>query len=239
MKLYHSTSSPNSRRVRMFIAEKGISIPLQSVNLAEKEQFSDRFKAINPRQQVPVLVLDDGTTIAEVPAIWRFLEETHPTARCSGATRPTRHSSPCGSAGSNSTGSPRPWKACAMRHRASRAARYRSARLRADSRAGRTQQAPRRRFLCRLRRPPRRRAFRGRSRLLGGRHHRHRDRRFCDRRVEDADPRRRSRPASLVRDSGRASQRRRVDVRLPISGPPPVSNGIAVTARRPTHRHGE
>jgi glutathione S-transferase len=78
MKLYHSTSSPNSRRVRMFIAEKAISIPLQSVNLGEKEQFSNWFKAINPRQQVPALVLDDGTTVAEVPAIWRFLEETHP-----------------------------------------------------------------------------------------------------------------------------------------------------------------
>ena len=78
MKLYHSTASPNSRRVRMFMADKGISIPLQPVNLAEKEQFSDAFKAINPRQQVPVLVLDDGTTIAEVPAIWRFLEESHP-----------------------------------------------------------------------------------------------------------------------------------------------------------------
>lgn len=78
MKLYHSTSSPNSRRVRMFIAEKGISIPLQPVNLGEKEQFSDWFKAVNPRQQVPALVLDDGTTVAEVPAIWRFLEETYP-----------------------------------------------------------------------------------------------------------------------------------------------------------------
>ena len=78
MKLYHSTSSPNSRRVRMFVAEKGISIPLQPVNLGEKEQFSDWFKAINPRQQVPALVLDDGTTVAEVPAIWRFLEETYP-----------------------------------------------------------------------------------------------------------------------------------------------------------------
>ena len=77
MKLYHSTSSPNSRRVRMFIAEKGISIPLQLVNLGEKEQFSNWFKAINPRQQVPALVLDDGTTVAEVPAVWRFLEETY------------------------------------------------------------------------------------------------------------------------------------------------------------------
>jgi glutathione S-transferase len=62
----------------MFIAEKGLSIPSQPVNLAEKEQFSDWFKAINPRQQVPALVLDDGTTVAEVPAIWRFLEEAYP-----------------------------------------------------------------------------------------------------------------------------------------------------------------
>src|SRR5258708_1769069 len=78
MKLYHATASPNSRRVRMFMAEKGISIPLQPVNLAEKEQFSDRFNASNPRQHVPVLGLDARTTIPEVPAIWRFLEETHP-----------------------------------------------------------------------------------------------------------------------------------------------------------------
>ncbi len=49
MNLYHSTASPNSRRVRIFMAEKGISIPLQPVNLGEKEQFSDGFKAINPR----------------------------------------------------------------------------------------------------------------------------------------------------------------------------------------------
>ena len=78
MMLYHSTSSPNSRRVRLFVAEKGISIPPQPVNLGEKEQFSDWFKAINPRQQVPTLVLNDRTTVAEVPAIWRFLEETYP-----------------------------------------------------------------------------------------------------------------------------------------------------------------
>jgi glutathione S-transferase len=78
MKLYHSASSPNSRRVRIYIAEKGLSIPSRPVNLAEKEQFSDWFKAINPRQQVPALVLDDGTTVAEVPAIWHFLEETYP-----------------------------------------------------------------------------------------------------------------------------------------------------------------
>ncbi len=78
MKLYHATSSPNSRRVRMFIAEKSIAIPLNPVNLREGEQFSDWFTAINPRQQVPVLVLEDGRALAEVPAIWRYLEEIFP-----------------------------------------------------------------------------------------------------------------------------------------------------------------
>jgi len=78
MKLYHSPASPNSRRVRIFIAEKGIDIPFQVVNLGEKEQFSDWFKAINPRSQVPALALDDGRGIAEVPAILRYLEEVHP-----------------------------------------------------------------------------------------------------------------------------------------------------------------
>jgi glutathione S-transferase len=78
MKLYHATSSPNSRRVRMFIAEKGIAIPFHPVNLREKEQFSDWFTKINPRQQVPALVLDDGQALAEVTAIWRYLEETFP-----------------------------------------------------------------------------------------------------------------------------------------------------------------
>ena len=78
MKLYHSPASPNSRRVRIFIAEKGIDIPLQVVNLGEKEQASDWFKAINPRQQVPALALDDGRAIAEVPVIWRYLEDVYP-----------------------------------------------------------------------------------------------------------------------------------------------------------------
>jgi glutathione S-transferase len=58
----------------MFMAENDIEIPLQPVSLAEKVQFSDWFTAINSRQQVPVLVLDDGTSVAEVPAIWRFLD---------------------------------------------------------------------------------------------------------------------------------------------------------------------
>ena len=78
MKLYQSNGSPNSRRVRIYLAEKGISMPFVPVDLGAREQFSDAYAAINPRRVVPALVLGDGTTIAEVPAIIRYLEETHP-----------------------------------------------------------------------------------------------------------------------------------------------------------------
>jgi glutathione S-transferase len=76
--LYHAGGSPNSRRVRIFIAEKGVQVPLVAVDLGSKEQFSDAYKKINPRSMVPTLVLENGTSIAEVPAIWRYLEEAHP-----------------------------------------------------------------------------------------------------------------------------------------------------------------
>jgi glutathione S-transferase len=76
--LYESKSSPNSRRVRIFIAEKRIDIPTKPVDLGAKEQFSDAYRAINPRSQVPALALPDGPVIAEVPAIWRYLEEAYP-----------------------------------------------------------------------------------------------------------------------------------------------------------------
>ncbi|NEV00585.1 glutathione S-transferase family protein [Bradyrhizobium uaiense] len=78
MKLYQSFGSPNSRRVRIYLAEKGITMPFVPVDLGAREQFSDAYAAINPRRVVPALVLDDGTAIAEVPAIIRYLEETHP-----------------------------------------------------------------------------------------------------------------------------------------------------------------
>ncbi len=78
LKLYESNVSPNSRRVRIFLAEKGICVARVPVDLAAKEQFSEAYKRINPRQVVPTLVLDDGTAIGEVPAILRYLEETHP-----------------------------------------------------------------------------------------------------------------------------------------------------------------
>ncbi|MFJ5299177.1 glutathione S-transferase [Pseudomonas sp. NPDC088368] len=84
--LYHATGSPNSRRVRMFIAEKGLQVPMVPVDLGNKEQFSDAYKAINPRSMVPTLVLTDGTSVAEVPAIWRYLEEAYPEQPLLGRT---------------------------------------------------------------------------------------------------------------------------------------------------------
>ena len=90
MKLHHSASSPNSRRVRIFLAEKGLSIPLVTVDLGKGEQHSDAYRAINPRRVVPTLVLEDGTAIGEVPAICRYIEETHPTPPLLGGTAKER-----------------------------------------------------------------------------------------------------------------------------------------------------
>jgi glutathione S-transferase len=78
LKLYQSNGSPNSRRIRIYLAEKGLNVPLVPVDLGAKEQFSDAYRAINPRSMVPTLVLADGAAIGEVPAIWRYLEEAFP-----------------------------------------------------------------------------------------------------------------------------------------------------------------
>jgi glutathione S-transferase len=90
MKLYQSNASPNSRRVRIFLAEKGIAIPVVPVDLAAKEQFCDAYAAINPRRVVPTLLLDDGTAIGEVPVIQRYLEEIHPEPALFGTSPQTR-----------------------------------------------------------------------------------------------------------------------------------------------------
>lgn len=86
LSLYQSNGSPNSRRVRIYLAEKGIALTVVPVDLGAKEQFTDAYRAINPRLQVPALVLEDGTTIGEVPAIWRYLEEAFPAIPLLGAT---------------------------------------------------------------------------------------------------------------------------------------------------------
>jgi glutathione S-transferase len=86
LKLYHATNSPNSRRVRIFLAEKGLKPTLFAIDLGSGEQHSDAYRAINPRRAVPALVLEDGTTIGEVPAIMRYLDEAFPETPLLGAT---------------------------------------------------------------------------------------------------------------------------------------------------------
>jgi glutathione S-transferase len=71
----------------MFLAEKGVSLKLVSIDLAEGEQHGDVYRTINPRWVVPTLVLEDGTAIGEVLAIWRYLEEAYTATRLLGATR--------------------------------------------------------------------------------------------------------------------------------------------------------
>ena len=78
MILHDSTAAPNPRLVRIFMAEKGISIPLVQVDLASGENRREPFLTKNPMAGVPVLELDDGTCIAETVAICRYLELTHP-----------------------------------------------------------------------------------------------------------------------------------------------------------------
>ena len=78
MKLYDGGRAPNPRRVRVFLAEKGISVPLEPVNLGALEHKTPAYTAINPLQRVPALVLDDGTVIAESIAICRYFEALHP-----------------------------------------------------------------------------------------------------------------------------------------------------------------
>jgi glutathione S-transferase len=86
LKLYHSAGSPNSRRVRIFLAEKGLTVSLAAVDLGKGEQHSEAYRAINPRRVVPTLVLEDGTAIGEVPAIMRYLEESFPEEPLLGTT---------------------------------------------------------------------------------------------------------------------------------------------------------
>lgn len=78
MKLYDFEQAPNPRRVRIFLAEKGVEIPIVSVDLMTREQLGDDYRAINPLSEVPALELDDGTVITESTAICRYIEEIHP-----------------------------------------------------------------------------------------------------------------------------------------------------------------
>ena len=78
MKLYDSVAAPNPRRVRIFLAEKGITVPIEQVDIAKAVNRQPEFLAKNPYGGLPVLQLDDGTYLAESIAICRYFEERHP-----------------------------------------------------------------------------------------------------------------------------------------------------------------
>jgi glutathione S-transferase len=78
VKIYDFIGAPNPRRVRIFLAEKGISVPYEQVNIATSENRKPEFLQKNPLGGLPVLELDDGTHIAESVAICRYFEETKP-----------------------------------------------------------------------------------------------------------------------------------------------------------------
>ena len=78
MKLYDGGRAPNPRRTRIFLAEKGITLPLEQVDLGGMQQRTPDYTAVNPLQRVPALVLDDDTVITESIAICRYFEELQP-----------------------------------------------------------------------------------------------------------------------------------------------------------------
>ena len=92
MKFYDCKTAPSPRRVRIFIAEKGMDIETVQVDLGGGEQFGEAFRKINADCVVPALELDDGTCISEVLAICSYLEELHPEPNLMGTNAAERAS---------------------------------------------------------------------------------------------------------------------------------------------------
>ncbi len=78
MKLYDNRFAPSPRRVRMFLAEKGMTVTVVPIDIAAQEHQRPEFRAINPLATVPVLELDDGSRLTESLAICRYLEALEP-----------------------------------------------------------------------------------------------------------------------------------------------------------------
>ncbi len=78
MKLFDGGRAPNPRRVRIFLAEKGVEVPLENIDMSAMEHKSEKVSKRNPLKRLPVLELDDGTIISESVAICRYFEEVYP-----------------------------------------------------------------------------------------------------------------------------------------------------------------
>lgn len=90
MKFYDCNPAPSPRRARMFIQEKGLQIDTIEIDLAAGAQFEDEFIRLNPQSTVPVLELDDGTTLTENVAIACYLEEIYPEPPLLGRDAPEK-----------------------------------------------------------------------------------------------------------------------------------------------------
>ena len=90
MKLYDFELAPNAQRVRVFLAEKGLEVPTEQLNVRDDDQFVEPFTSMNPFHCVPFLELDDGKVIAESMSICRYLEELHPEPPLFGRTAKER-----------------------------------------------------------------------------------------------------------------------------------------------------
>jgi glutathione S-transferase len=78
MKLHDAGRAPNPRRTRIFLAEKGITVPSEQVDMMAMQHKTPEYTAINPLQRMPALELDDGTVITESIAICRYFEALQP-----------------------------------------------------------------------------------------------------------------------------------------------------------------
>lgn len=78
MRIIETHTAPNPRRVRIFLAEKGITVPFEEIDIMGEAAKAEAFTILNPMQRVPVLILDDGTAISETVAICRYFEEMQP-----------------------------------------------------------------------------------------------------------------------------------------------------------------
>jgi glutathione S-transferase len=78
MKIYDTKTAPTPRRVRMFLAEKGIEVDYVQIDIVGGENLSAEMRAKNPLGKVPILELDDGTCISEANAICQYFEALQP-----------------------------------------------------------------------------------------------------------------------------------------------------------------
>lgn len=86
MKLYHFDGAPNPKRLRVYLAEKGITVPLEAVNIITGENRTPEFLKKNPLGGLPVLELDDGSYLTESLAIMEYFEDLHPNPPMIGTT---------------------------------------------------------------------------------------------------------------------------------------------------------